>query len=293
MLDCLFVIYSNQIQMHNFVRPIVAIDEALSAVGKKLHSPKKDFFANNRNTLATLYHNYDIAAENDQLHLLQPHFSNNSDRQLAYGLYESDRPFVNNHWEAVRQMNGGETIYCPICGLKECEEMDHFVPREVGKYPEYSAHLSNLIPLCHYCNHKKSTAFLDDEGNRIFFNAYFDVMPRRDILVCYVQTSPLDGMPQIRSEVNPSLNPANKPDQYILSTITKLELLPKFHSKAKLYFKREIGRLSNRLGQDWDAIKLEIQPLTVIDDDPDIVYHAVLKAIIESPIVETWYQSLS
>ena len=118
-------------------------------------------------------------------------------RRLANQLYGDDRPFVNAHWEYLTKANGGETIYCPICGMHECEEMDHFVPRDESQFPEYSAHLSNLIPLCHSCNHKKSDKFLDKNGKRIFFNAYFDILIDRTLLVCDISISDKDGMPQI------------------------------------------------------------------------------------------------
>lgn len=279
--------------MHNFVKSTVGIDDNLRMVGKKLHSPKKEFFAANKDTLSSLYNNYDELAAKDELHTLQPHFSDPKDRNLAYELYGSERPFVNAHWENLTRINGGETLFCPICGLNECEEMDHFVPREVEIFPEYSAHLSNLIPLCHSCNHKKSAKFLNDYNERIYFNAFYDTLKERDIIQCSIVLSPLDGLPQIKAILNPSLYFENTPDKYILSTIQDLELLPRFQTKAKSILKKEVNRLKTRAGQSWDLIKNEmLSQSTPMEGDPDIVYPAVLKAIGESEVMESWFNSL-
>lgn len=293
MQGCLYVIFLKRKKMHNFVKSTVAIDDNLREVGKKLHSPKKEFFAANKDILSSLYNNYDELAAKDELHTLQPHFSSKAERHLVYELYGSERPFVNAHWENLTRINGGETLFCPICGLNECEEMDHFVPREEEKYPEYSAHLSNLIPLCHSCNHKKSAKFLNDINDRIYFNAFYDILNDRELLCCSIELSTLDGLPQIRVLVNPSLYFENKPDKYILSTIQDLDLLPRFQTRAKSLFKKEINRLQSRVGQSWDLIKNEmLTQSTPVAGDPDIVYPAVLKAIGESDIMEAWYNSL-
>lgn len=300
-----YVISLKILLMHNFVKPSTPVKDALNSVKKGLQSPKKEFYAKNETVIETLYDSYDKMATNDELHKLAPFWQINPEddkktigskkvkRHLAYKLYGSKRPFVNDHWEAVKKSNGGETLYCPICGLNACEEMDHFVPREEDLFPEYSAHLSNLIPLCHNCNHKKSTKFLDTNGNRIFFNAFYDLLSKRDILECRIISSPLDGMPQIKTDVSSGLTKSKKPDMYILSTITDLDLLKRFQAKAKLHFKKEMSRLSVRAGQDWAQIKTEFAVLSTLGtEEPDVVYPAVMKAISESPIMEAWFKSL-
>ena len=291
--------------MHNFIKPTVVTSDALKAVKKKLHSPKKDFIAANAAQLESLYGVYDQKAASDELHELTPCWeilstddnktvdSKREKRHLAYELYGSDRPFVNAHWEAITKVNGNETLYCPICGLKECEEMDHFLPREEDQYPEYAAHLSNLIPLCHTCNHDKSTKFLDANKRRIYFNAFYDILNTREIIEGVISISPLDGMPKIKMQVNSALSATRKPDMYILSTITDLNLLPLFQDRAKTLFKREIRRLYSRAGKPWDEIKNEVTiEATPQADDPDIVYPAVMKAIVEPPVMDAWFKSL-
>lgn len=291
--------------MHNFAKPTTPVVDSLKAIKKRLQSPKKDFFEKNETVLKSLYTDYDKAAAKDELHKLVPNWqiqatddkktitSIKAKQHLAYELYGSKRPFVNALWEAMKESNGDETLYCPICGLHECEEMDHFLPREEDMYPEYSVHLSNLIPLCHKCNHKKSTKFLDKKGNRIFFNAYYDILKQRDILACSIIKSPIDGMPQIITSVNSSLSATKKPDVYILSTIDDLKLLERFHDTARKIFKKELSRLYTRAGQDWNKIKNEYASISnPVTGDPDIVYPAVMKAISGSSVVERWFKGL-
>ncbi len=291
--------------MHNFIRPVTTVDDSLESVGKGLHSPKKEFFDANRTTLRDLYLNYDVLAGKDELHLLNKQWEINpndnaetkeyicKERNLANHLYGDDRPFVNRHWEYLTRQNGGGTLYCPICGLHECEEMDHFVPRGVNMYPEYSAHLSNLIPLCHNCNHKKSEKFLDNKGSRLFFNAFYDILENRNILICDITVSPKDGLPQIVAMCNPTLVTTNKPDKYILSTISELNLIERFNDKAKYWLKYEMTRLERRSGQDWRLIKKEMRDSSIpMSNDPDIVHPAVLGAIANSSEMENWFTSL-
>ena len=306
MHDCLFETSLKTLPMHNFIKPSVATNDALDAVKKYLRSPKKEFFASNVALLKKLYEGYDKAASIDELHKLTPYWKiystddaknadlKKNDRHLSHELYDSDRAFVNAHWEAITKANGNETLYCPICGMKECEEMDHFLPREENMYPEYAAHLSNLIPLCHTCNHSKSTKFLNDKKDRIYFNAFYDTLNRWDIIEGVISVCPLDGIPQIKMLVNPTLSTTTSPDRYILSTIADLNLLHLYQDKAKIYFKREIRRLQSRVGQPWDDISSELSKEASIHAyDPDIVYPAVMKAIVQSSVMESWFSSLS
>lgn len=291
--------------MHNFKKPYKSVSDSLNDVGKGLHEPKKSFFTQNRATLESLYNNYDALAVKDELHTLTRNWkytpgmslaakkSVDDSRGLANQLYGDDRPFVNEHWELLTQQNGGDTLYCPICGLHECEEMDHFVPRDVTQFPEYSTHISNLIPLCHSCNHKKSSKFLDASGRRIYFNAFYDILTTRDLLVCSISKNPTDGLPQISTTLNASLTKAKTPDVYILSTIADLGLMERFEAKARLCLKKEMTRLKGRAGQDWDVIKAEMVSLSKPSSgDPDIVAPAVLRAISGSKLMEDWFKSL-
>lgn len=62
---------------------------------------------------------------------------------------------------------------CPYCGtLNTPKHVDHFIPR--SDFPEYSVFVKNLVPSCSICNSDyKGNLFLKN-GERQFFNPYFD-----------------------------------------------------------------------------------------------------------------------
>ena len=303
---CQFVTFLKTTTMHNFVKSTVTTIDSLKEVKKGLKSPKKEFMAAHTALLETLFDAYDKMAATDQLHRLAAQWAvaaidapydkaeKETKQHLAYSLYGSDRPFINYHWERLKSLNGGETLYCPICGLQECDEMDHYVPRDEELFPEYAVHLSNLIPLCHRCNNKKSTKFLNAaKTSRLIFNAYYDTLQSRNMFVCTISLSPLDGFPTIKISLAPSLSSVRKPDKYILSTISELELMPRFESRARLLFKKELNRLSTRAGQSWEMLKAEMIKLSSpTPNDPDVIQPAIMKAIAESEEMKAWFTAL-
>jgi len=293
--------------MHNFVRYNISIADSLDEIGSGLMAPKKSFLDANRLRLSELFADYNHKAEANDLQSLKAEWAfeatddkfdineKNEMRQLAYGLYESDRIFVNKHWERLKAINGGKVLFCPICGLNVCKEMDHFVPRGLNDFPEYAAHLNNLIPLCHDCNHKKSNKFLDEEKReRLFFNAYYDTLTDREILVGKVTLSPVDGLPKIEVSENPRLKKNKVPDKYILSTIEKLGLMKEFNIKAEDLFRIEMELLClKRTRYAWKTITEEMKEFAKrIEGDHDIVRPTVFAAIAESEDMEIWFNNL-
>ena len=119
------------------------------------------------------------------------------------------------------------------------------------------------------------------------------MLTSRDLLECSIVLDPDDGLPKIQASLSPALVTGRKPDDYIISTVKKLELMPRFVSKAKLVLKNEMARLTKRAGQDWEIIKSEMQGLSKVGDgDPDVVTPAVLGAIAKSKVMEEWFKAL-
>lgn len=81
-------------------------------------------------------------------------------------LYENH--LVNSHYYSEIKREG---IKCPICELRNVEELDHYCEKSV--YYPFSIYPNNLIPLCHNCNHTKLDFNAKKEGFRLF-NAYYD-----------------------------------------------------------------------------------------------------------------------
>lgn len=238
--------------MHKFNKNPISIDENLNNVGKGLHKEQRLFFENERAKLKNAFLNYDSHSTTDPVSLgnLHPIWAENiadtaiqksakkEKQDRSFNLYGSSRPFVNNHWEALKAANGGNVLMCPICGLEECSEMDHYLPRSL--FHEFSSHTSNLIPLCHDCNHNKHDYWLNSKGERYFFNAFFDRLPAK-IIDCKITIR--NGFPHVKVSMNNGLNKANYYDSIVLRTFSMLELLRKIQMKADMFMRSETQRL--------------------------------------------------
>ena len=226
--------------MHNIeIYNVNAEDDVLES-GKGLHGEKKAFFDSVKDKLKKAYIDYDDKAINGNLVSLSPLWilgQDDTNRNKAYNLYWSGRSLVKKHWENLERQNGGESILCPICGLTIAKEMDHYVPRE--KMPEFSVHRYNLIPLCHDCNHDKSAGWLDDNGHRCFFNAFFDKGLQDKLVECIISLSPKDNQPCIEIKINNSLDMTKEINNLVVSTIKRLNLLEKFKKRRKCVFGRD------------------------------------------------------
>jgi hypothetical protein len=51
---------------------------------------------------------------------------------------------------------------CPYCGVGETAELDHVLPRSI--WPEFTIHISNLVPACGKCNGRKSDRSFRSSG---------------------------------------------------------------------------------------------------------------------------------
>lgn len=238
--------------MHNFNKNPISIDNNLGLVEKGLHSNQRTFFNAEKNQLKNAFLQYDACAMTHPISLerLQPIWTDattdtkapktakKEKRDRSFKLYGSNRPFVNEHWEALKSVNGGTSLMCPICGLKTCTEMDHYIPRSL--FHEYSSHTSNLIPLCHDCNQEKHDYWLNRNGDRYFFNAFFDQLPTKviDCAICV-----RFGFPQAKISVCARLDVAKYYDAIVLRTIKKLKLLNRFQAAADALMRSEIQRL--------------------------------------------------
>lgn len=65
---------------------------------------------------------------------------------------------------------------CPYCGVEySTYELDHYFPK--SKYSIYSLFIPNLVPVCHYCNQKKSASNMI--GETLYFHPYFHEINHR------------------------------------------------------------------------------------------------------------------
>lgn len=213
--------------MHNLNRSSHDVNHGITHTKKGLSQEKKDFVDNQNLKDDHLY--YDSKASNGTLNTLRPKWTEAQavERGIAYNLYGSTRPIIRNHWAELQKNNGNTAIVCPFCGLTDADEMDHFIPRGQERlFPEYSTHYSNLIPLCHNCNLSKGDDWIED-GQQIFFNAYFDRLDGIEILRCEISRDISTGL--VLSTILLNITGCeNDICRRVVNTITRLKLLSRF-----------------------------------------------------------------
>jgi len=75
--------------------------------------------------------------------------------KFLHSLYDSQRKsfqYIKLRRERAKQQLG----CCPYCGLPGSLTLDHYLPRDVKRFPHYSALEMNLVPACYGCQIKKS-----------------------------------------------------------------------------------------------------------------------------------------
>ena len=248
--------------MHKFKRNPISIDDNLDSVKKGLHTDQRTFFDTEKANLKSAFLNYDFHSTTNPVSLENLHpiwaediadspiqkKSKKEKQDRAFNLYGSNRSFVNNHWEALKNANGSDVLMCPICGLEACSEMDHYLPRSI--FHEFSSHTNNLIPLCHDCNQDKHDYWLNSKGERYFFNAFFDQLPA-NIIACSITIK--NGFPYAEISISDKLNETDYYDSIVLRTFNKLKLLKKMQMKADMFMRSETQRLISDYSQQKDV----------------------------------------
>jgi len=73
-------------------------------------------------------------------------------------LYDS-KASCFSHVKAFRDRASDNLGCCPYCGLPSNITLDHYLPKSIGAFPEYSVLSLNLVPACTPCQTKKSNFF--------------------------------------------------------------------------------------------------------------------------------------
>lgn len=168
---------------------------------------------------------------------------NATDFDLARNLYSRQKTCISNFWEDMKNVNGGKKYKCPLCGIHDVTDIDHYMPRSV--FPEYSVHPLNLIPICHECNKRKGDVWLTDKGERLIFNAYFDVLIKADILECKISIDD-HNMPYADIVFNGGIRDTEQ-TRLVVSTITKMNYICLYNDEVNELLAKEILRIKERL----------------------------------------------
>lgn len=245
--------------MKNIPKSSLSSSDGLKAAVKGLHDPQKEFAKNEAALIQTAIDSYDkLCSPNCLLEHIQPIWSETDSctiqkvvyntHELAKRLYGPQKRFVLNRWLEIEAQNGGKQILCPICEVAEANEMDHYIPREI--MPEFSAHIHNLIPLCHECNHSKHDKWLI-KGSRVCFNAYFDKTSSR-LFVCSIKIDL--GYPMIKIALDAKLT-----ERVFINTINELNLLSRYQNQLDRRLKEVIEYTKNHYVTQHDSAKEYMQ----------------------------------
>jgi hypothetical protein len=97
-------------------------------------------------------------------------------KKSLIGLYTPHNeklPFLQ--LEAMRKRNG--LVVCPSCGEPgRPRTLDHYLPKD--RFPEFSALLLNLTPMCDWCQGEKLTDYVTEDGKKRYIHPYFDDVDR-------------------------------------------------------------------------------------------------------------------
>lgn len=135
------------------------------------------------NTQSTLFSNYDMAFENNNILTINPADYRDFDHKNLQALYS----YRSKKIQELKELLTKHPIYkdrvlntCQNCTINEVDSMDHILGQT--KFPEYSVHPKNLFPCCSVCNKKKSDKLSDINGSQLFLNLYLDDLPKSQYL---------------------------------------------------------------------------------------------------------------
>lgn len=219
----------------------------LHSIGDGLYKENRTTYKSIAASLDAKYDEYD--AHLGELEQIPPLWSektpqNEAQVNCAHDMYGRERKDISWLWEQLKTINGGKVFKCPLCGVRDVTDLDHYAPRSI--FPEYSVHPKNLIPTCHECNKQKDNVWLTGRGHRIIYNAYFD--RPLNILTAVNSEIKIDAhdLPYVKLSLQ---RLAKRPKGYglMMRTLSQLELVPFYTDQVNNEFKTEFLKLSAHL----------------------------------------------
>lgn len=279
-----------------------AFGKGLNSTVKKNPNPSYTIYHAEKENLKLYYTEYDSKINPCKLEDVQSHYTDATKREMLYYMYDRSRKYMVEIWEEVAKKNGVLQM-CPLCGKHEVTDWDHYIPRSV--MPEYSMHVHNLIPTCTYCNGDKHRNWVED-GKRVFFNAYYDVMPDlHDVLEIKIELSADTCTPMVTISLKPL--PEGTPDNIRIAhtTIAKLELINNYwQHQASRCIEKYVNTCINcvTVGRKHKAdmdINLfwQMEKEVLVEDvatltEVEFVERLVKEEILQSDVFEHWVLSV-
>ena len=273
-------------------------------IGRAMRNGKKRKNANNYVNMKTRVEFqidcYDKAVVRKPITLenIHPLWTKRCDESItAHDMFESNPKVIQDLRNDLMMLNGRGMVYkCPLCEVNDVYHLDHYIPRE--KMPEYSIHPLNLIYICRECNEKKDTQWLDSTGRRIVFNAYYDKLSGKELLVCDVN-SIVNGIPIAKIVENTSIrhNPESLRE---LSTLKNLTIDRMYERKVNEMLQTqcrlavEQSRLLVEKGEDidkaWDFLRKSY--INMLNGPLDVISKFTYKGLANSTVMKAWLESI-
>lgn len=155
--------------------------------------------------------------------------SNPKDNEEFQELYSYSFSPIVKYRERLDRDNNGKTATCPICEASAANSLDHYIPQT--EYPLYVVHPRNLIPCCTECNGHKNEKIIDDNKDRLYWNAFIDEQPTEQYLFCSISTSSI-GLPKCEYEIRQG-HIDNRLWKIITNTFEDFQLIKKYRIQAK------------------------------------------------------------
>lgn len=266
--------------------------------GNDVPSPKYEAFHDKKDDMVVAYQEYDDHTVPCKLQELTAMALTKSQKGGLKELYDRSRPFLKELWSEVASDNG-EYIMCPLCGQKVVEDLDHYIPR--AKMPEYSVHLKNLIPTCHECNDDKGDLWLNDKGERMIINAYFDkIGDMSRLLKSTIEIDADTGVPRVTVTFDDvEVAAVGEQGRLVTSTYENIESVRKqWKMAATSALKRQVRQIKSsitvrkRLGQytdgDWDFEKETLIETITDMKDYEFIEKVVYDSMLDSADFDAW-----
>lgn len=274
--------------------------EFLYSIGNALHAENKSTYLSIEGELYAKYDEFDD--NTTSLETLTPAWvqktpENGVKIDCAHDMYSRERKDIATLWEYLKNVNGGKVFKCPLCGVRDVTDLDHYAPRSI--FPEYSVHPRNLIPTCHECNLEKDNDWLTPAGHRIIFNAYFD-HPLN--ILCVINSDiKIDkyGMPYVRV-LQADVDKRPKGYGIMMRTLKTLGLFKLYCEHVNDLFKTEFIKLDaylnnpmtrrsySSLEECWQNRKAEYAACLHYPENVGEVNVLLYNALVNSPDLDVW-----
>lgn len=239
---------------------------------------------------------------------------NKTAAKAFYSLYNSKANCLS-YIDDFRRVATEKLGCCPYCGLPSNITLDHYLPRNIKSFPEFSILSANLIPACSTCQSKKSDFYAIHKKNKLLTRGARFKANIRDIKNTKRSTRPAvkhpkkvlrNGAPAYRLLhpyidsflLDPVLSvwPSDKPNTFNVQASARLhrtdrELLNFHLSKLKISERSNsvIIRWRNAIIRDLASIPINLERQSIMPELPRLLKSALERSALAPNAIEAAY----